>query len=180
MARLKDRYQNEIVPHLTQKLGEANALAVPRLDKIVVNMGVGSAVDDKAVLEAASADLATITGQKAMVTIARQSVSSFRLREGSPIGCKVTLRSERMYEFLDRLINVALPRIRDFRGLSTRSFDKQGNYSLGISEQSVFPEIDPSKMSNVQGMDITLVISNGSPAASRELLTMLGMPFARS
>jgi large subunit ribosomal protein L5 len=177
MARLLDRYQKEIVPHLSQKLGRQNKLSLPRLQKIVVNMGVGKALQDKNRMEQAAEQLAQITGQKAQVTKAKKAVSGFRLREGNEIGCRVTLRGRRMYEFLDRLISIALPRIRDFRGVNPRSFDGHGNYSLGLTEQQVFPEIDPDKVTFVQGMDVTFVTSTTNDDEARELLRAFGMPF---
>jgi large subunit ribosomal protein L5 len=177
MARLLERYQKEIVPALSQKLGRKNVLSLPRLQKIVVNMGVGKALQDKNRMEQAAEQLGQITGQKAQVTRARVAVSGFRLREGNEIGCRVTLRGRRMYEFLDRLISVALPRIRDFRGVNPKSFDGHGNYSLGLSEQGVFPEIDPDKVTFVQGMDVTFVTSTDSDDEARELLRGFGMPF---
>jgi len=177
MARLLDRYQKEIAPRLAERLGRQNLLSLPRLQKIVVNMGVGKALQDKNRIKEAAEQLAQITGQKAQVTKAKQAVSAFRLREGNEIGCRVTLRGRRMYEFLDRLISVALPRIRDFRGVNLKSFDGHGNYSLGLSEQSVFPEIDPDKVTFVQGMDVTFVTSTNSDDEARELLRGFGMPF---
>jgi large subunit ribosomal protein L5 len=177
MARLLDRYQKEIVPHLKTKLGRANLLSLPRLQKIVVNMGVGKALQDKGRMEQAAEQLSQITGQKAQVRKAKKAVSGFRLREGNEIGCRVTLRGRRMYEFLDRLISVALPRIRDFRGVNPKSFDGHGNYSLGLTEQQVFPEIDPDKVTFVQGMDVTFVTSTKSDDEARELLRAFGMPF---
>jgi large subunit ribosomal protein L5 len=177
MARLLDRYQKEIVPHLKQKLGRDNVLSLPRLQKIVVNMGVGKALQDKNRLEQSAEQLAQITGQKAQIRKARKAVSGFRLREGNAIGCRVTLRGKRMYEFLDRLISIALPRIRDFRGVNPRSFDGNGNYSLGLSEQQVFPEIDPDKVTFSQGMDVTFVTSTRKDEEARELLRGFGMPF---
>ena len=177
MARLLDRYQKEIRPALAKRLGRDNKLSLPRLRKIVVNMGVGKALQDKNRMKEAADQLAQITGQKAQVTKARVAVSGFRLREGNEIGCRVTLRGRRMYEFLDRLISIALPRIRDFRGINPRSFDGHGNYSLGLSEQSVFPEIDPDKVTFVQGMDVTFVTSTNSDDEARELLRSFGMPF---
>src|SRR5262249_17039776 len=162
MARLLDRYQKEIVGALSKKLGRTNVLSLPRLQKIVVNMGVGKALQDKNRMEQAAEQLGQITGQKAQVTRARVAVSGFRLREGNEIGCRVTLRGKRMYEFLDRLISIALPRIRDFRGVNPKSFDGHGNYSLGLSEQGVFPEIDPDKVTFVQGMDVTFVTSTSN------------------
>jgi large subunit ribosomal protein L5 len=177
MARLLDRYQKEIVPQLKKKLGRDNLLSLPRLQKIVVNMGVGKALQDKSRMEQSAEQLSQITGQKAQIRKAKKAVSGFRLREGNEIGCRVTLRGRRMYEFLDRLISVALPRIRDFRGVNPRSFDGHGNYSLGLSEQSVFPEIDPDKVTFVQGMDVTFVTSTNSDDEARELLRSFGMPF---
>jgi len=177
MARLQDKYQKEIVGRLAQKLGRTNRFSLPRLDKIVVNMGVGKALQDKNRLDQAAENLAQITGQKAQVTKARIAVSGFRLREGNAIGCRVTLRGQRMYEFLDRMISVALPRIRDFRGVNPKSFDGNGNYSFGFSEQSVFPEIDPDKVTFVQGMDVTFVTRNATDDEARELLREFGMPF---
>ncbi len=177
MAWLLDRYRTEIVPRLAEKFGRKNALSLPRLQKIVVNMGVGKALQDKNRMQQSADQLAQITGQKAQITKARQSVSGFRLREGNEIGCRVTLRGRRMYEFLDRLISIALPRIRDFRGVNPKSFDGHGNYSLGLSEQMVFPEIDPDKVTFTQGMDVTFVTSTSSDDEARELLRSFGMPF---
>ncbi len=177
MARLMDRYQKEITKQLAKDLGRTNPHSLPRLQKIVVNMGVGKALQDKNRIDQAAEQLAQITGQKAQVTKAKKAVSGFRLREGNAIGCRVTLRGRRMYEFLDRLISVALPRIRDFRGINPKSFDGHGNYSMGLSEQSVFPEIDPDKVTFVQGMDITFVTSTNSDDEARELLRAFGMPF---
>jgi large subunit ribosomal protein L5 len=177
MARLLDRYQKEIIPALQKKFGRQNVLSLPRLQKIVVNMGVGKALQDKNRLEQSAEQLAQITGQKAQITKARVAVSGFRLREGNAIGCRVTLRGKRMYEFLDRLISTALPRIRDFRGVNPKSFDGHGNYSLGLSEQQVFPEIDPDKMNFTQGMDVTFVTSTDKDDEARELLRGFGMPF---
>jgi len=177
MARLMDRYQKEIAPRLADRLGRKNRLSLPRLQKIVVNMGVGKALQDKNRMEQAAEQLSQITGQRAQVTKAKRAVSGFRLREGNEIGCRVTLRGRRMYEFLDRLISVALPRIRDFRGVNPKSFDGHGNYSLGLAEQSVFPEIDPDKVTFVQGMDVTFVTSTNSDDEARELLRAFGMPF---
>src|SRR5262245_4886097 len=177
MARLFDRYQKEIVPALQKKLGRTNLHSLPRLQKIVVNMGVGKAIQDKNRIEKAAEELAQITGQKAQVTLAKVAVSGFRLREGNAIGCRVTLRGKRMYEFMDRLISIALPRIRDFRGVNPKSFDGNGNYSLGLTEQQVFPEIDPDKVTFVQGMDVTFVTSTRNDDEARELLRGFGMPF---
>src|SRR6476620_11486707 len=180
MARLFDRYQQEIVTHLKQKLGRENVLSLPRLQKIVVNMGVGKALQDKNRIEKAAEELAQITGQKAQVTLAKVAVSGFRLRENNAIGCRVTLRGKRMYEFMDRLISIALPRIRDFRGVNPKSFDGHGNYSLGLAEQLVFPEIDPDKVTFTQGMDVTFVTSTDNDDEARELLRLFGMPFRES
>jgi large subunit ribosomal protein L5 len=180
MARLRERYQNEIAPALAKKLGRANLLSLPRLEKIVVNMGVGKALQEKNRLEQAAEQLALITGQKPLVTKAKKAVSGFRLREGNEIGCKVTLRGKRMFEFLDRLISIAMPRIRDFRGVNPKSFDGQGNYSLGLAEQLVFPEIDPDKVTFTQGMDVTIVTTTTSDDEARELLRLFGMPFRES
>ncbi len=175
--RLFERYHKEIQPRLAEKLGRQNKLSLPKLEKIVVNMGVGKALQDKNRIEQAQEQLAQITGQKPQVTLAKKAISGFRLREGQAIGCRVTLRGQRMYEFLDRLISIALPRIRDFRGVSPKSFDGHGNYSLGLTEQGVFPEIDPDKVTFVQGMDVTFVTSTDSDDEARELLRGFGMPF---
>ncbi len=177
MARLQERYKKEIVTRLAEKLGRPNLLSLPRLQKIVVNMGVGKALQDKNRMEQAAEQLTQITGQRAQVTRAKVAISGFRLREGNEIGCRVTLRGRRMYEFLDRLISVALPRIRDFRGVNPKSFDGHGNYSLGLAEQMVFPEIDPDKVTFTQGMDVTFVTSTNSDDEARELLRQFGMPF---
>jgi large subunit ribosomal protein L5 len=178
MARLSDKYRNEIQPRLEKSLGKTNGLAVPRLTKIVVNMGVGAAAQDRKRLEEAVGHLATITGQKPLITKAKKAISAFRLREGMEIGAKVTLRGRRMYEFLDRLISLALPRVRDFRGLSPKAFDGHGNYSLGLNEQLVFPEIEADKVTHTQGMHITLVTTATSDGDARELLRELGMPLS--
>jgi large subunit ribosomal protein L5 len=175
--RLLERYENEIRPALAKSLGRTNPHALPRLQKIVLNMGVGIAITEKKHMEEATAALAQITGQKALVTKSRVAIANFRLREDLPIGAKVTLRGLRMYEFLDRLISLALPRVRDFRGLNPHAFDGHGNYSLGLSEQLVFPELNPDKFLRPQGMNVTLVISGGSDDESRELLRGFGMPF---
>jgi large subunit ribosomal protein L5 len=177
MARLLERYQKQIAGELEKKLGRKNRLSLPRLQKIVVNMGVGKALQEKNRIDQAAEQLAQITGQKAQVTKAKKAVSGFRLREGNAIGCRVTLRGRRMYEFLDRLISIALPRIRDFRGVNPKSFDGHGNYSLGLAEQMVFPEIDPDKVTFTQGMDVTFVTSTHSDDEARELLRGFGMPF---
>jgi large subunit ribosomal protein L5 len=177
MARLMERYAKEIVQRLSEKLGRKNKLSLPRLQKIVVNMGVGKALQEKTRMEQAAEQLTQITGQKAQITKARVAVSGFRLREGNEIGCRVTLRGRRMYEFLDRLVSIALPRIRDFRGVNPKSFDGHGNYSMGLSEQMVFPEIDPDKVTFTQGMDVTFVTSTDNDDEARELLRQFGMPF---
>lgn len=179
MARLLDHYKEKVVPEVMKKFGYTNRMAVPRLDKIVVNMGVGRAVENKKRMEDAVRDLSTITGQKPLTTRAKKSVSAFKLREGQEIGCKVTLRGKRMYEFLDRAISLAMPRIRDFRGYPTNSFDGRGNYSFGFAEQTVFPEINIDKVEFVQGMDVTLSFTGGSDEASQELMRLMGFPFRR-
>jgi large subunit ribosomal protein L5 len=180
MARLLDRYKKDIVPALGNKLGRKNVLALPRITKIVLNMGVGKAIQDKNRMEQAAEQLTLIAGQKCQITKSKHAVSGFRLRENQEIGCRVTLRGKRMYEFLDRLINVALPRIRDFRGVNPKSFDGNGNYSMGVSEQLIFPEIDPDKVNFTQGMDITIVTSTKNDDEARELLRQFGMPFRES
>jgi large subunit ribosomal protein L5 len=177
MSRLSDKYKKEIVPALKKKLGRDNVHSLPRLEKISVNMGVGKALQDKNRMEHAVEELSKITGQRPQVTKARLAVSGFRLREGNEIGCRVTLRKQRMFEFLDRLISVALPRIRDFRGLNPNSFDGHGNYTFGLAEQTVFPEIDPDKVTFTQGMDVTMVTTTKSDDEARELLRLFGMPF---
>ncbi len=177
MPRLKERYRSAIVPKLIEEHGYKNPHQVPRLEKVVVNMGVGAAVQDPKQLENAMADLATITGQKPAVTRAKKSIAGFRVRQGMAIGAKVTLRGDRMWEFVDRLLSTALPRIRDFRGLSTTSFDGRGNYSMGITEQLIFPEIDYDKVDRVRGMDITIVTTAKTDEECRALLTELGFPF---
>jgi large subunit ribosomal protein L5 len=178
-ARLQDKYENELLPEIAKSLGRTNRLSLPRIEKIVVNMGVGSAAGEKKHMEDSVDALTQITGQKPVIRLARKSVAGFRLREGQAIGCKVTLRGTRMYEFLDRLISLALPRVRDFRGLSAKAFDGRGNYSLGLSEQLVFPELNPDKFLRVQGMNVTIVTSVDSDDESRELLRGFGMPFQR-
>lgn len=180
MARLLEKYRSQVVPELKSSLKKENLLALPRLDKIVVSMGVGKALENKNRLDAAAKDLSTITGQKPLVTRARKSVAGFKLRKGQEIGLKVTLRGPRMYEFLDRLISIVIPRIRDFRGLSPRAFDQAGNYNLGISEQVVFPEINIDKLEFVQGMNITIGVKARSRDESFELLKRLGVPFRPS
>jgi large subunit ribosomal protein L5 len=178
--RLRARYREELVPALQEQLGLSNTMQVPRLDKVVVNMGVGEAVKDGRLLDAALEDLATITGQKAVVTKARKSIAGFKLREGMAIGAKVTLRGAYMWEFVDRLVSLALPRIRDFRGLSPAAFDGHGNYTLGVTEQLIFPEIDYDKVVKVTGMDITIVTTATTDDEGRALLAALGFPFAQS
>jgi len=177
VARLFEKYRNEVVPGLKQRFGYANPMAVPRLEKIVVSMGIGDAHQDQAKLEAAQAQLARITGQLPVVTKARKSISNFQLRQGYSVGLKVTLRGRRMYEFLDRLVSLAIPRVRDFRGLSPSSFDGRGNYNMGLVEQTVFPEVDASKITFTQGMNISFQTSAGTDEEALELLALLGMPF---
>lgn len=177
--RFLEKYKTEIIPALREELGRTNLLSLPRLQKIVINMGVGTALQEKKHLEEAVHALTNIAGQKPVITLARKSIAGFRLREGNAIGCKVTLRHQRMWEFLDRLISIALPRVRDFRGLSDKAFDHHGNYSLGINEQAVFPELNPDKYTRNQGMTITMVTSTDSDDEARILLRLLGMPFRR-
>lgn len=177
MSRLKKKYEQEIVPALVERFQYKNVYQAPRIDKVVINMGLGVGKDNPKILDAAAADLAAITGQRPVITKARMSVASFKLREGMSIGCKVTLRGIRMYDFLDRLFNVALPRVRDFRGISPRSFDGRGNFTLGVKEQLIFPEIDYSKVEKILGMDIVIVTTAVSDEEARELLTLMGMPF---
>ena len=179
MSRLKDQYNSEIKDAMVKKFGYKNVMEIPKLDKIVINMGVGEAKENKKLLDTAIADLETITGQKAVVTTAKKSIANFKLREGMPIGCKVTLRGERMYEFADRLINLALPRVRDFRGINPNAFDGRGNYSLGIKEQLIFPEIEYDKVDKVRGMDVCFVTTAKTDEEARELLTLFGMPFKK-
>ena len=179
MSRLHEQYSNEIVDAMTKKFGYKNIMQVPKLEKIVINLGVGEAKENKKALDTAITDLEIISGQKAVVTRAKKSVANFKLREGMPIGCKVTLRGERMYEFADRLINLALPRVRDFRGVSQNSFDGRGNYALGIKEQLIFPEIEYDKVDKVRGMDIIFVTTANTDEEARELLTLFGMPFKK-
>lgn len=177
MARLQEVYKEKVVKQLTEQFGYRSAMQVPRITKITVNMGVGEAVGDKKVIDNAVADLEKITGQKPLVTKARKSVATFKIREGWPIGCKVTLRRERMYEFLDRLINIAIPRIRDFRGVSARAFDGRGNYSMGVREQIIFPEIDYDKIDALRGMDITITTTANNDEEGRALLAAFNFPF---
>lgn len=177
MARLQDRYKAEIVPSLKEKFGYRNVMQVPRLSKVVVNMGLGDAIENVKVIETAAAEIAIITGQKPVVTKARKSIANFKLREGVPIGVMVTLRRDRMYHFLDKLIAIALPRVRDFKGVSPRGFDGRGNYTLGIKEQIMFPEVNYDKIDKIRGMNITIVTTARSDEEGLELLRLMGMPF---
>ena len=179
MSRLKDYYNDNIVAAMTKKFGYKNVMQVPKLDKIVINMGVGEAKDNPKVLENAVSDMETITGQKAVLTKAKNSVANFKIREGQNIGCKTTLRGDKMYEFLDRLVNLALPRVRDFRGVNPNAFDGKGNYALGIKEQFIFPEIEFDKIDKTRGMDIIFVTTAKTDEEARELLTLFNMPFAK-
>ncbi|MGN0550496.1 MAG: 50S ribosomal protein L5 [Acutalibacteraceae bacterium] len=179
MARLKEYYVQQVAPALMKKFNYKSTMQIPKLDKIVVNVGAGEARDNSKVIDAIITDLSAITGQKPMVCKARKSVANFKLREGMPIGAKVTLRGERMYEFLDRLFNVALPRVRDFRGINANSFDGRGNYNMGIKEQLIFPEIDYDKIDKVRGMDICFVTTATTDEEARELLALMGAPFAK-
>ena len=178
-SRIEDQYQNEFVPKLMERFSYKNINEVPRIDKITLSMGVGKAIENNKRIEAAAKDLGTIAGQKPVVTIARRSVAGFKLREGMPVGTKVTLRGTRMFEFLDRLINLAIPRIRDFRGFSTRAFDGSGNYSLGLAEQMVFPEINIDEVEFVQGLNINITMDRSTDEASQALLELLGFPFRK-
>ena len=177
MSRLQEQYKNEILPKLKEELGVTNSMSVPKIEKITINMGLGSALGDKKILESALEELGLISSQKPMTCLARKSVASFKLREGNAIGCKVTLRKERMYEFLDRLVNVAIPRIRDFRGLNDKSFDGRGNYNMGITEQIVFPEIEFDKVTKVRGMDIAITTNAKNDEDAKKLLAMFNFPF---
>lgn len=179
MSRLKDMYNEQIIDAMVEKFGYKNKLQAPKIEKIVINMGVGEAKDNAKVLENAIGDMEKISGQKVVTTRAKKSVAAFKLREGMPIGCKVTLRGEKMYEFLDRLVNLALPRVRDFRGVSATAFDGRGNYSLGIKEQIIFPEIEYDKIDKVRGMDVIIVTTAHTDEESRELLRQFGMPFQK-
>ena len=179
MSRLKEMYKDEIVDAMIKKFGYKNIMEVPKLDKIVINMGVGEAKDNAKALESAVKDMETITGQKAVLTRAKNSIANFKIREGMPIGCKVTLRGEKMYDFADRLINLALPRVRDFRGVNPNAFDGRGNYTLGIKEQIIFPEIEYDKVDKVRGMDIIFVTTANTDEEARELLKLFNMPFAK-
>jgi len=177
VARLKEKYKNEIAPALQQKFGYKNVMQIPRMDKIVVNMGVGDAVQNAKAMDFAVADLARLSGQKPIVTKAKKSIAAFKLRTGMSVGCKVTLRGQRMYEFMDRLLNIALPRVRDFRGVSENAFDGRGNYTLGIKEQLIFPEIEYDKIDKLRGMDVVFVTTAKTDEEARELLRGFGMPY---
>lgn len=179
MSRLKDLYNSEIKDAMVKKFGYKNVMEIPKIDKIVINMGVGEAKENAKVLEGAVKDMETITGQKAILTKAKNSVANFKIREGMPIGCKTTLRGDKMYEFLDRLVNLALPRVRDFRGVNPNAFDGRGNYALGIKEQIIFPEIEYDKVDKVRGMDVIMVTTAHTDEEARELLTLFGMPFSK-
>jgi large subunit ribosomal protein L5 len=179
MSRLREKYQSEITPSLMGKFNYQSVMQVPNIEKIVINMGVGDAVSNSKALDTAVEELTLITGQKPVITKAKKSIAGFRLREGMPIGAKVTLRGERMYQFLDKLVSVSLPRVRDFRGVSKKSFDGRGNYTLGVKEQLIFPEIDYDKVSKVRGMDIVIVTTANTDEEARELLTQVGMPFQK-
>lgn len=179
MARLKEKYLSEVAPALMNKFSYKSPMQIPKIEKIVINIGMGEAKDNAKVIDAAAADLAAITGQKPVVTKARKSVANFKLREGMNIGLKVTLRSDRMYEFMDRLFNVALPRVRDFRGINPNSFDGRGNYALGIKEQLIFPEIDYEKIDKIRGMDIIIVTTANTDEEARELISLMGAPFSK-
>jgi len=179
VSRLKDLYKDEIVDAMIKKFGYKNIMEVPKLDKIVINMGVGEAKENAKVLDSAVKDLETITGQKVVLTRAKNSVANFKIREGMPIGCKTTLRGEKMYDFMDRLVNLALPRVRGFRGVSADSFDGRGNYALGVKEQLIFPEIEYDKVEKVRGMDVIVVTTAKTDEEARELLRLFGMPFAK-
>ncbi len=178
-SRLNEKYRKDVVPVLKKEFGIDNPMAVPKIEKVVLNMGVGEAIQNVKIVEAAAEELTKIAGQRAVITRARKSIATFKLREGMPIGCRVTLRGERMYEFLDRLLNIALPRVRDFRGVPTRAFDGRGNYTLGIKDHLVFPEIDPGKVDKSKGLNVTIVTTAGSDDRARVLLRELGMPFGR-
>ena len=180
MARLKEKYNTEIVPQLMAKFSYSSVMQVPRVQKVVINMGLGEAIQNVKILESAQKELGDITGQKPVVTKARKAIANFKLREGMPIGCKVTLRSNRMYEFLDRLLNLSLPRIRDFKGVSAKAFDGRGNYALGIREQIIFPEIEYDKIDKIKGMNIVINTSARTDEEARALLEMMGMPFEKN
>lgn len=178
-ARLQEKYKKDVVPVLTKEFGIGNTMAIPRIEKVVLNMGVGEAISNAKIVDAAADELTKIAGQKAVVTRAKKSIATFKLRAGMPIGCRVTLRGDRMYEFLDRLLNVALPRVRDFRGVSAKAFDGRGNYTLGVKDHLIFLEIDPTKIEKSRGLNVTIVTTAGSDDRARVLLRELGMPFGR-
>jgi large subunit ribosomal protein L5 len=178
-SRLQERYRKEIIPVLRKEFGIENPMAVPKIDKVVLNMGIGEAISNVKLVEAAAEELTRIAGQRAVITKAKKSIATFKLRAGMPIGCRVTLRGDRMYEFLDRLLNIALPRVRDFRGVATRAFDGRGNYTLGIRDHLIFPEIDPTKIDKSKGLNVTIVTTAGTDDRARVLLRELGMPFGR-
>lgn len=178
MVRLKEKYRTDVAPAMMQKFGYTNVMQIPKLEKVIINMGVGEAVGNPKVLDAAVADLTTIAGQKPVVTRAKKSIAAFKIRQGMAIGTKVTLRGERMYHFLDKLLNISLPRVRDFRGVSPRAFDGRGNYTLGVKEQLIFPEIEYDKIDKIRGMDIVIVTTAKNDEEARELLKLLGMPFS--
>ena len=177
MARLLEKYQSEIIPKLKDQFSYRSPMQIPKLSKIVLNMGLGEAIQNVKILDSAAEEMAAISGQKPVITRAKQSIATFKLRKGMPIGCMVTLRGRRMYEFLDKLVNVALPRVRDFRGVSPRGFDGRGNFTLGVKEQIIFPEIDYDKIDKIKGMNITIVTTSQGDDEARELLTLMGMPF---
>jgi len=178
-ARLLEKYRKDVIPALRKEFGIVNPMAVPKVEKVILNMGIGEAISNAKIVDAAAEELTKIAGQRAVVTKAKKSIASFKLRAGMPIGCRVTLRGERMYEFLDRLLNVALPRVRDFRGVPTRAFDGRGNYTLGVKDHVIFPEIDPAKIEKSRGLNVTIVTTAGSDDRARVLLRELGMPFGR-
>lgn len=180
MARLKDKYKNDVVPQMMKDFNYSSVMQVPKIEKVVVNMGVGDAIQNSKLLDEAVAEMAAITGQAPVVTKAKKSIANFKLREGMPIGCKVTLRSDKMYEFLDKLFNISLPRVRDFRGVSDTAFDGRGNYTLGIKEQIIFPEIDFDKVNRTRGMDVVIVTTAQSNDEAKALLKKLGMPFVKN
>ncbi|SHK20364.1 50S ribosomal protein L5 [Desulforamulus aeronauticus] len=180
MARLKDKYRNEVLPAMMQKFGYDNVMQVPKVEKVIINIGLGEAIQNSKAVDAAVGDLMTITGQKPITTKAKKSIAAFKLRAGMTIGAKVTMRGERMYEFVDRLFNIALPRVRDFRGISDKSFDGRGNYTMGLKEQLIFPEIEYDKIDKVRGMDITFVTTAKTDEEARELLRLMGMPFVKA
>ena len=180
MERLQEKYQNEVVKAMTEKFGYKNVMQLPKLEKVIINMGVGESVQNPKALDAAVADLTLISGQKPLLTRAKKSLAAWKLRQGMPIGCKVTLRSARMYQFLDKFMNVALPRVRDFRGVSANAFDGRGNYAIGLKEQLIFPEIDYDKIDKIRGMNIVIVTTAKTDEEARELLKLLGMPFSES